>query len=46
MADESIATIKDQAEKTLATPGLPEQIRMLINQIVRKLAELFTSATP
>jgi hypothetical protein len=46
MADESIATIRNQAEKTLTTPGLPEQIRMLINQFVRQLAELFAPPTP
>lgn len=44
MADKSIVTLKDQANKTLETPGLGADIKALIDQILRKLAELFAPA--
>jgi hypothetical protein len=44
MANKAIATIKDQAERTLETPGLPAEITALINQILQKLTTLFPPA--
>jgi hypothetical protein len=46
MADKSVATFKDQAEKTLATPGLTDELKNLINQILSKMTELFAPAQP
>lgn len=46
MADEGIESFKTQAEKTLETPGLSDQIKTLISTIARALSELFTPATP
>jgi hypothetical protein len=45
-ADQSIASLKDQATKTLKTPGLAADIRSLIEQILRKLGGLFDGAAP
>jgi hypothetical protein len=43
-ADTSMAKLKDNAAKTLETPGLPAEIRSLIETILRKLAALFVPA--
>jgi hypothetical protein len=46
MANENMAKFKEQAETTLETPGLSEEIKNLITTIMRKLTELFAPATP
>jgi hypothetical protein len=44
MADKSMVTLREQATRTLETPGLTVDIKSLINQILRKLTELFAPA--
>lgn len=44
MADTSLATLKDKAKKTFEAPGLPAEIKSLIETILQKLAELFAPA--
>jgi hypothetical protein len=46
MADTSLAMLKEKANKTLDAPGLPADIKSLIETILRKLAALFAPAQP